>query len=37
MLVITHVIPADGETVFHERAGKFFKGKIVVGRDLMRF
>ena len=37
LLVITHVIPEDSEAVFLERAGKHFKGKIVVGRDLMRF
>ena len=37
LLVITHVIPEDAEAVFLERAGKQFKGKIVVGRDMMRF
>jgi ribonuclease Z len=37
LLVITHVIPSDADSVFLERAGKFFKGRIVVGRDLMRF
>lgn len=37
MLVLTHLIPEDAEKTFLERAGKFFKGKIVVGRDLMRF
>ena len=37
MLVLTHVIPADAEATFLERAGKHFKGKIVVGRDLMKF
>jgi len=36
-LVLTHLIPADAEKTFLERAGKHFKGKIVVGRDLMRF
>ena len=39
LLVLTHVIPGDPESekIFLERAGKYFKGKIVVGRDLMRF
>lgn len=37
MLVLTHLIPGDAEKTFLQRAGKFFKGKIVVGRDLMRF
>jgi ribonuclease BN (tRNA processing enzyme) len=37
LLVLTHVIPSDGEAAILERASKHFKGKIVVGRDLMRF
>lgn len=37
MLVLTHLIPGNAETAFLERAGKHFKGKIVVARDLMRF
>ncbi len=37
LLVITHVIPENGEAAILEKARKFFKGKIVVGRDLMRF
>ena len=39
LLVLTHVIPGDtaSESTFLERAGKNFKGKIVVGHDLMRF
>jgi len=37
MLVLTHLIPGDAEKTFLERAERFFKGKIVVGRDLMRF
>jgi ribonuclease Z len=37
LLVLTHLIPSDAEQVFLERAARFFKGKIVVGRDLMRF
>jgi ribonuclease Z len=37
LLVLTHVIPADGEFDFVRRAGKHYRGPIVVGRDLMRF
>jgi ribonuclease Z len=37
LLVLTHLIPGDSDAVFLERAAKHFKGKIVVGRDLMRF
>jgi len=37
LLVLTHVIPADGEKTILERARKHFKGRIVVGKDLMRF
>ena len=37
LLVLTHVIPADADETFLDRAGKHFKGKIVVGRDLLRF
>lgn len=37
LLVLTHLIPTDGEERFIEQAAKHFKGKIVVGRDLMRF
>lgn len=37
LLVLTHVIPGNVEETFLERAGKHFQGKIVVGRDLMRF
>ncbi|HKQ97384.1 MAG TPA: MBL fold metallo-hydrolase [Candidatus Polarisedimenticolia bacterium] len=37
LLVLTHLVPGkDGET-FRERAATRFKGRIVVGRDLMRF
>ncbi len=35
-LVLTHLIPANAEETFRERAAKAYKGKIVVGRDLMR-
>jgi ribonuclease Z len=35
-LVLTHLIPANAEETFRERAAKHFKGEIVVGRDLMR-
>lgn len=34
-LVLTHLIPANAEKTFLERARKTFQGKIVVGRDLM--
>jgi len=37
LLVLTHLIPSRADSVFLARAGKFFKGKIVVGNDLMRF
>lgn len=37
LLVLTHVIPAEADAAFLERAGKYFPGKIVVGRDLLRF
>jgi ribonuclease Z len=34
-LVLTHLIPANAEETFRERASKAFRGTIVVGRDLM--
>jgi len=37
LLVLTHLIPGDADQTFLDRAGKHFHGKIVVGRDLMRF
>lgn len=37
ILVLTHLIPAGAEETFIARASKHFTGKIVVGRDLMRF
>jgi ribonuclease Z len=37
LLVLTHLIPADVDQTFLERASKYFHGKIVVGRDLMHF
>lgn len=37
LLVLTHLIPANAEQTFLERARKHFPGKIVVGHDLMRF
>ena len=37
LLVLSHLIPANAEPTFLERAGKHFNGRIVVGRDLMRF
>lgn len=35
-LVLTHLIPANAEETFRERAARAFKGRIVVGRDLLR-
>lgn len=35
-LVLTHLIPANAEETFRERAGRKFKGEIVVGKDLLR-
>lgn len=35
-LVLTHLIPANADETFRERAAKHFKGEIVVGRDLLR-
>jgi len=37
LLVLSHLVPAGDEKTYAERAAKTFKGKIVVGRDLMRF
>jgi ribonuclease Z len=37
LLVLTHLIPGDADEGFREGAARFYKGKIVVGRDLMRF
>ncbi|HEV2722006.1 MAG TPA: MBL fold metallo-hydrolase, partial [Thermoanaerobaculia bacterium] len=36
MLVLTHLIPANAEGTFAERAAAHFRGKVVVGRDLLR-
>ncbi|MBN2321158.1 MAG: MBL fold metallo-hydrolase [Acidobacteria bacterium] len=37
ILVLTHLIPGNApEKIFLEEAGKAFRGKIIVGRDLMR-
>ena len=35
-LVLTHLIPAGAAETFRQRAAKAFKGKIVVGDDLVR-
>ena len=35
-LVLTHLIPGNEDETFRERAARKFKGKIVVGRDLLR-
>ncbi len=37
MLVLTHLVPGNNDQAFLDRAAKFYKGKIVVGHDLMRF
>jgi ribonuclease Z len=34
-LVLTHLVPAGEEKTFAERAAKAFKGKIIVGKDLL--
>jgi len=34
-LLLTHLVGKD-EVAFHDDAAKTFKGKIIVGRDLMR-
>ena len=35
-LVLTHLIPANAEETFRERAARAFKGEIIVGRDLLK-
>jgi ribonuclease Z len=35
-LVLTHLIPANADETFRERAAKHFDGEIIVGRDLLR-
>lgn len=35
-LVLTHLIPANAEETFHERAARKFSGEILVGKDLLR-
>jgi ribonuclease Z len=35
-LVLTHLIPANAEGTFAERAKAHFRGQVVVGRDLLR-
>lgn len=35
-LVLTHLIPANAEETFRERAARKFKGEIVAGKDLLR-
>ncbi|HEV3484048.1 MAG TPA: MBL fold metallo-hydrolase, partial [Vicinamibacterales bacterium] len=35
-LVLTHLIPANADETFRERAARTFKGEIIVGRDLMK-
>lgn len=37
LLVLSHLVPGSNEEIYAERAAKTFSGKIVVGRDLMRF
>ncbi len=37
LLVLTHLVPGKDEEAFRERAARHFKGRIVVGRDLMKF
>lgn len=35
-LVLTHLIPGNADETFRERAGRRFKGEIIVGKDLLR-
>jgi ribonuclease Z len=35
-LVLTHLIPTNAEATFLERASAHFKGRVVVGKDLLR-
>lgn len=35
-LVLTHLIPANAEATFLTRASAHFKGKVIVGKDLLR-
>lgn len=35
-LVLTHLIPGNADATFRARAAKHFRGRIVVGRDLLR-
>jgi ribonuclease Z len=35
-LVLTHLIPANAEGTFTERTSKHFRGKLIVGHDLLR-
>ena len=35
-LVLTHLIPANAEATFFERASAHFKGRVIVGKDLLR-
>lgn len=37
LLVLSHLVPGTGEEEYLRRAAANFKGRIVVGRDLMRF
>lgn len=37
LLVFTHLIPGNEDSVILERAAKQFTGRIVLGKDLMRF
>ena len=37
LLVLTHLIPGDNDAEFLRRASQYFKGRIVVGKDLERF
>jgi ribonuclease Z len=37
LLVLSHLVPGSDEKTYAERAAKTFSGKIVVGKDLMRF
>ena len=37
LLVLTHIIPGNADKTIVERVSKKFSGKVVAGKDLMRF
>ncbi len=37
LLVLTHLVPGNEDKAILERVSKKFSGKVVAGKDLMRF